>query len=451
MPPGSNSLETSRLPKRIHSTDPMHGCALNTMKRLFKLLYFQVLVAILVGILVGHFYPEIGVAMKPLGDGFIKLIKMVIAPLIFCSIVLGISGMENVKKVGKVGAKSMIYFQVTTFIAMFMAMAVINMFNPGSGMNIDAASLDTSEVSSYIQKSEEQGGIKEFLLGIIPENVVDALAKGNILQVLFFAVLFGFALSKIGQRADPVKQVMQSFLDGIFGVIRMIMKLAPIGAMGAMGFTIGKYGVESLTSLAFLMGTFYFACLLYIFVFVGLMLRYYGISVFQLLRYIKEELLIVLGTSSSESVLPAIMEKLEKAGCERSVVRLVIPTGYSFNLDGTAIYLTMAAIFLAQAINQPMDLTQQLFLLFVLTFTSNGAAGVTGSGFIILAATLPVVGYIPVASIAIIFGIDRFMSEARALTNLIGNTAATLVIAKWENALDMETLESEFSGEKKDQ
>lgn len=410
------------------------------MNKLLKSLYFQVIVAILIGIALGHFYPNIGVSLKPFGDGFIRLIKMIIAPLIFCSIVLGISGMEDVRKVGKIGLRSMIYFQFTTFTAMFIALAVINITKPGAGMNINLSSLDTSQVGTYIESGKEQKGIVQFLLDIIPHNVIGSLADGNILQVLFFAVLLGFAFAKMGKRAEPVKVVLQTFLDGIFIVIRMIMKVAPLGAMGAIGFTVGRYGLDILKSLGLMMLWFYAACLIYIFVFIGLILYKNKINLWKFLGYIKEELLIVLGTSSSESVLPAIMEKLENAGCSKSVVRLVIPTGYSFNLDGTAIYLTMAAIFLAQAINQPMDLGDQLFLLLVLTFTSNGAAGVTGSGFIILAATLPVVGHIPVESIAIVFGIDRFMSEARALTNIIGNSTAGLILAKWENELDMDQL-----------
>lgn len=410
------------------------------MKKLFGTLYFQVIVAIIIGGMLGHFYPDLGVALKPFGDGFIKLIKMIIAPLIFCSIVLGIGGMQDTKKVGRVGAKSMIYFQVSTFVAMFIALAVVNITKPGNGMNIDVTQLDTEQVGSYIEGGKEQKGVVQFLLDIIPHNVIGSLAEGNILQVLFFAILLGFAFSKMGEGAEPVRKVLQSFLDGIFIVIRMIMKVAPIGAMGAIGFTVGRYGLGVLKSLGMMMLWFYVACLIYIFVFLGILLWRNKISMWRFLGYIKEELLIVLGTSSSESVLPAIMEKLERAGCNKPLVRLVIPTGYSFNLDGTAIYLTMAAVFLAQAIGQPMGLSEQLFLLFVLTFTSNGAAGVTGSGFIILAATLPVVGHIPVEAIAIVFGIDRFMSEARALTNIIGNATATLVIAKWENQLDMEQL-----------
>lgn len=410
------------------------------MKKLFKSLYFQVIIAILIGIALGHYYPNIGVSLKPFGDGFIRLIKMIIAPLIFCSIVLGISGMEDVRKVGKLGLRSMIFFQFTTLVAMVIAMVVINITQPGAGMNINVQNLDTEQVGAFIESGKEQKGITQFLLDIIPHNVIGSLAEGNILQVLFFAVLLGFAFAKMGPKAEPVKIVFQTFLDGIFLVIKMIMKVAPLGAMGAIGFTVGKYGLEILKSLGLMMFWFYVACLIYIFVFIGLILYRNKISLWKFLGYIKGELLIVLGTSSSESVLPNIMEKLEKAGCSKSVVRLVIPTGYSFNLDGTAIYLTMAAIFLAQAINKPMDFGDQLFLLLVLTFTSNGAAGVTGSGFIILAATLPVVGHIPVESIAIVFGIDRFMSEARALTNIIGNATAGLILSKWENELDMDQL-----------
>ncbi len=414
------------------------------MKRLGNTLYFQVIVAICIGILIGHFFPDIGVSLKPLGDGFIKLVKMIIAPLIFCTIVLGISGMQDVKKVGKVGIKAVIYFEVMTSIALVLGLVVVNLLQPGTGMHIDPASLDSSSVQGYIRESEQHRSLKDFLLDIIPENVIGSLASGNLLQVLFFAILLGFGLSKTGESAAPVLNVMQSFLNGIFAVIKMIMKVAPLGAMGAMGYTIGAYGLGSLSSLAMLMISFYLTCVVFIFVIIGLVLRYNGISIFKLLRYIKEELLIVLGTSSSESALPGIMEKLERAGCSRPVVGLVIPTGYSFNLDGTSIYLTMAAVFISQALDMHMDLGQQIMLLVILTFTSNGAAGVTGSGFIILAATLPIVGHMPVESVALIFGIDRFMSEARALTNIIGNAAATMVVAKWENELDMEKVRQEI-------
>lgn len=408
------------------------------MKKAFKTLYFQVIVAILIGILIGHFFPDVGVALKPLGDGFIKMIKMIIAPLIFCSIVLGISGMEDVKKVGAIGGISMLFFQLSTWVAMGIALIVINLARPGDGMNIDVTALDTSQVSNFMEGGQQQRGIVEFLLDIIPENILAALVDGNILQVLFFAVIFGFALSKIGVRADPIKFVMQSFLDGIFVVIKMIMKVAPLGAMGAIGFTVGKYGLGVLKSLGMLMFWFYVACLIYIFIFLGVMLYRYKISIWKFIGFLKEELLIVLGTSSSESVLPNLMEKMERSGISGPLVRLVIPTGYSFNLDGTAIYLTMAAVFLVQALGIEMSFGDQLFLLFVLTFTSNGAAGVTGSGFIILAASLPVIGNIPIEAIAIIFGIDRFMSEARALTNMIGNSAATLLLGIWQKEVDMD-------------
>jgi len=408
------------------------------MYKLFKSLYFQVVVAIFIGILIGHFFPSVGVSLKPLGDGFIKLVKMIIAPLIFCTVVLGIAGMQNVKKVGKVGLTAIIYFEIMTTIALLLGLLIVNVIQPGTGMNIDPKSLDSSSVENYIVQSKHQEGLKDFLLNIIPDNVIGALAQGDLLQVLFFAILLGFGLSKVGKAAEPVMTVMESFLKGIFAVIKIIMRAAPIGALGAMGFTIGKYGLSSLSKLGMLMVCFYLTCLIFIFLVVGAVLYFNGFSVWKILKYIKEELLIVLGTSSSESALPGIMQKLEKAGCSKPVVGLVIPTGYSFNLDGTSIYLTMAAVFIAQALDMHMNFSQQLTLLLVLLLTSKGAAGVTGSGFIILAATLPMVGHVPVESVALVFGIDRFMSEARALTNIIGNTAATVVIAKWEKEIDME-------------
>lgn len=408
------------------------------MSKLFKSLYFQVVLAIFIGILIGHFFPTVGQSLKPLGDAFIKLIKMIIAPLIFCTVVLGIAGMQNTKKVGKVGLTAIIYFEVMTTVALLLGMLIVNLVQPGTGMNVDPKRLDASSVETYITQSKNQDSTTDFLLHIIPDNVIGALAQGDLLQVLFFAILLGFGLSKIGKAAEPVMTVMQSFLNGIFAVIKIIMRAAPLGALGAMGFTIGTYGLSSLTKLGMLMLCFYLTCLLFIFLVIGAVLYVNGFSVWKMLKYIKEELLIVLGTSSSESALPGIMQKLEKAGCSKPVVGLVIPTGYSFNLDGTSIYLTMAAIFIAQALNMHMNFSQQLTLLLVLLLTSKGAAGVTGSGFIILAATLPMVGHVPVESVALVFGIDRFMSEARALTNIIGNTAATLVISKWENELDVE-------------
>lgn len=406
------------------------------MKKFFQTLYFQVLVAIAVGILLGRFFPTLAVQLKPLGDGFIRLIKMMIAPIIFSSIVLGIAGMHNGKKVGRIGIKAILYFELLSTVALVIGLIVVNLLGPGRGMNINTATLDTSQVQGYIKTSTTGGGIGGFLIHIIPENIVDALAKGDILQVLFFAILFGFGLSMIGERAAPVVRGLQSLLDGLFAVIRIIMKVAPVGALGAMAFTIGQYGVGALASLGQLLIAFYVTCIVFIFAVLGLVLRIYGFSIMRLLRFIADELLIVLGTSSSEAALPALMDKLERIGCSNAVVSLVVPTGYSFNLDGTSIYLTMAAVFIAQATNTPLDIGHQITLLLVLLLTSKGAAGVTGSGFITLAATLPVVGHIPLAAIALILGIDRFMSEARALTNIIGNAVATVVVAKWEKELD---------------
>ena len=408
------------------------------MPKLFKSLYFQVIIAILIGIALGHFYPSFAIQLKPLGDGFIRLIKMMIAPIIFCTIVTGIAGMQNTKKVGRVGLKAILYFEVVTTLALIIGLVVINILKPGVGMNIDPATLDTKSVENFITESKSQS-VGDFLLHIIPENIVNALSTSNILQVLFFSVLLGFALSKIGEKAAPLLKGIQSLEDGLFAIIKIIMKVAPFGALGAMAFTIGKYGLGSLTSLGQLMASFYITCILFIVIVLGGILKYAGFNIFRMLGYIKEELLVVLGTSSSEAALPSLMNKLEKAGCSEPVVGLVVPTGYSFNLDGTSIYLTMAAVFLAQATNTPLDIGQQISLLLVLLVTSKGAAGVTGSGFIVLAATLPTVGHIPVAAIALIFGIDRFMSEGRALTNIIGNTVATFVIAKWEKEIDLDT------------
>ncbi len=406
--------------------------------KFLKVLYVQVIIAIVIGILVGHFYPSIAVQLKPLGDGFIKLIKMMIAPIIFCTIVTGIAGMQNTKKVGRVGLKAILYFEVVTTLALIIGLIVINILKPGVGMNIDPASLDTKSVENYITESKTQS-VSDFFLHIIPENIVNALSTSNILQVLFFSVLLGFALSKIGEKATPLLKGIQSLETGLFAIIKIIMKVAPLGALGAMAFTIGKYGVGSLAQLGQLMVSFYLTCILFIVIVLGGILKFVGFNLFRLLAFIKEELLIVLGTSSSEAALPGLINKLEKVGCSEPVVGLVVPTGYSFNLDGTSIYLTMAAVFLAQATNTPLDIGHQITLLLVLLLTSKGAAGVTGSGFIVLAATLPTVGHIPVAAIALIFGIDRFMSEGRAITNIIGNTVATIVVAKWEKEIDLPT------------
>ncbi|HEX5806138.1 MAG TPA: dicarboxylate/amino acid:cation symporter [Macromonas sp.] len=404
-------------------------------KPLYKSLYVQVLFAVTVGVLLGHFQPELGAQMKPLGDGFIKLIKMIIAPIIFCTVVVGIAGMEDMKKVGKTGGLALLYFEIVSTLALIIGLVVVNLFQPGNGMHVDPATLDTKSIAAYTAPGKMQGTV-DFLLNVIPTSVVDAFAKGEILQVLLFSVLFGFALHKFGGRGTMVFDFIEKFSHVLFDIVGFIMKVAPIGAFGAMAFTIGKYGIDSLFSLGKLMGSFYLTCLLFVFVVLGTVARLHGFSIFKFVRYIKEELLIVLGTSSSESVLPRMMEKLENLGAKKSVVGLVIPTGYSFNLDGTSIYLTMAAVFVAQATDTPLTLLQQLTLLAVLLLTSKGAAGITGSGFIVLAATLSAVGHVPVAGLALILGIDRFMSEARALTNLVGNGVATLVVAKWTGDLD---------------
>ena len=413
---------------------------------LYKSLYFQVLVAIVIGIALGHFYPSTGEAMKPLGDGFVKLIKMIIAPVIFCTVVIGIAGMEDMKKVGKTGGLALLYFEVVSTVALIIGLLLVNFLQPGVGMNVDPASLDTKSIAAYTAPGK-MGSVTDFVLGIIPTSMVDAFAKGDVLQVLLVAVLFGFALHKFGGRGTLVFDFIEKISHVLFSVVGAIMKVAPIGAFGAMSFTIGKYGVGSLFSLAKLMGTFYLTCLLFIFVVLGIITRLHGFSIWKFVKYIKEELLIVLGTSSSESVLPRMLAKMENAGAKKTVVGLVIPTGYSFNLDGTAIYLTMAAVFIAQATNTPMTFVQELTLLGVLLLTSKGAAGITGSGFIVLAATLSAVGHVPVAGLALILGIDRFMSEARALTNTIGNGVATLVVAKWSGELDSERLTKVLNNE----
>jgi aerobic C4-dicarboxylate transport protein len=401
----------------------------------YRSLYVQVITAILIGVLIGHFAPDTGVALKPLGDGFIKLIKMIIAPIIFCTVVVGIAGMEDMKKVGKTGGYALLYFEIVSSLALVIGLVIVNLVQPGAGMNIDPATLDTKGIAAYTAPGKMQTTV-EFLLAIIPNTVVDAFAKGEMLQVLLIAIMFGFALHRFGGRGTLIFDFIEKLSHVLFAIVGTIMKVAPIGAFGAMAFTIGKYGVGSLLSLGKLMGTFYLTCFVFVFLVLGAIARLHGFSIWKFIKYIKEELLIVLGTSSSEAALPRMMAKLENLGVRKSTVGLVIPTGYSFNLDGTSIYLTMAAVFIAQATNTPMTLQQQLTLLAVLLLTSKGAAGVTGSGFIVLAATLSAVGGIPVAGLALILGIDRFMSEARALTNLVGNGVATVVVGKWTGDLD---------------
>ncbi|BDU74654.1 dicarboxylate/amino acid:cation symporter [Mesoterricola silvestris] len=406
------------------------------MRRFSRSLYAQVIFAVAIGALLGYFQPNLGASMRPLGEGFIKLVKMLIAPIIFLTVVLGIAKMGDMKKVGRVGGKGLLYFEVLTTIALAIGLVIANFVRPGAGMNINPASLDAKSISAYTHGAHLT--TVDFIMNIIPKDVADAFAKGDILQILLFAMLFGSALAFIKEDGVPVMR----FLDGLnkvfFRLVAMVMRLAPIGAFGAMAFTVGKYGLHTLVSLGKLIACFYATSALFVVLVLGLVMRWAGLSLFKFLRYIREEILIVLGTSSSESALPLMMEKMERLGCSKSVVGMVIPMGYSFNLDGTSIYLTLAALFIAQATNTHVTLTQQLYILAILLLTSKGAAAVTGGGFITLAATLSVVGNIPVAGLALLLGIDRFMSEARAITNLIGNGIASVAVSKWEGELDVE-------------
>jgi len=412
---------------------------------IYRQLYVQVLVAILFGALLGHFEPAFAESLKPLGDAFIKLVKMIIAPVIFLTIVTGIAGMTHLRTVGRVFGKAMAYFMFFSTLALVVGMVVAHVVQPGAGMNIDPASLDQSAVNSYVEKSHDLS-LVGFAMDIIPATMVSAFVEGNILQVLFIAVLFGIALAMVGERGQPVLSFLEALTAPVFKLVHLLMKAAPIGAFGAIAFTIGKYGVGSLVNLAWLVGTFYITSLLFVLVILGLVARMCGFSVLKLCRYLKAELLLVLGTSSSESALPSLMEKMEKAGCRKSVVGLVVPTGYSFNLDGTNIYMTLAALFIAQATNTELSLWQQITLLLVAMLSSKGAAGVTGAGFITLAATLAVVPEVPVAGMALILGVDRFMSECRSLTNFVGNAVATVVVSRWENALDRDQLDRALNG-----
>jgi aerobic C4-dicarboxylate transport protein len=408
-------------------------------------LWFQVVVAMVVGIALGHLYPDLGAKMQPLGDAFIKAIRVLIAPIIFCTVVHGISSMANMAKVGRVALKALIYFEVLTTIALIIGLIAVNIFKPGVGMNVDLAHLDTSSVTSYIQQTKTQT-TAQFLLNIIPNTFVGAFAEGQVLQVLFIAVLCGFALSWIGERGKVLNQVIEASSQMLFRIVAIVMWAAPIGAFGAIAFTVGKFGAGSLLSLGYLLITFYITCLIFIFGVLWPICHFCGFSLLKLIRYIWEELLIVLATTSSEVVLPRMIAKLEDAGCEESVVGLVIPTGYSFNLDGTCLYLATAAVFLAQATNTPITIEQQIGLVLVLLLTSKGAAGVAGAAFVVLAATLGSVGTIPVESVALILGVHRLMSEGLTPTNLIGNAVATLVVAKWERALDERRLQQVLDG-----
>jgi aerobic C4-dicarboxylate transport protein len=406
-------------------------------KPLYAHLYFQVLVAIAIGVTLGYFYPATAESMKPFGDGFILLIKMMIAPIIFATVVVGIAKMGDMKKVGRVGLKAIIYFEIVSTLALVIGLVVVNVVRPGEGINADVSTLDTKEVEVYTS-GEKALSTVDLILHIIPKSAVGAFAESEILQVLLFSILFGLALGSYGTKGELIIELLDRLSHVLFGMISIIMRFAPIGAFGAMAFTIGKYGIGTLVSLGTLMLCVYVTCIVFIFVVLGAIARITGFSLWQFLRYIKEEIFIVLGTSSSEAALPRMITKLEHVGCSRSVVGLVIPTGYSFNLDGTSIYLTMAAIFIAQATNIPLSLGEQVGILGVLMLTSKGAAAVTGGGFITLAATLESTGKVPLAGLALLLGIDRFMSEARAITNLIGNGVATMAIARWENALDLD-------------
>jgi aerobic C4-dicarboxylate transport protein len=411
--------------------------------RIYRSLYFQVLVAIAAAVLLGVFYPHVAEAMKPFGDAFIKLIKMMIAPIIFCTVVTGIAGMEKMREVGRTGGLALIYFEVLTTLALIIGLVVVNVLKPGAGMNVDPSTLDTRAIAEYAKPGGMPGAV-DFLLGIIPTTFVGAFSSGEVLQTLLLAILFGFALHAVGGRDNIVFEFVDRTSQVLFKIVGLVMRLAPLGAFGAMAFTVGRYGAGTLVSLAKLMGCFYLTCVIFILGVLGPIARLHGFSVVRFVRYIKEELFIVFGTSSSESVLPRMISKLQELGVQKSVVGLVIPTGYSFNLDGTSIYLTLAAVYIAQATNTPMDLSHQVMLLMVLLLTSKGAAGVTGSGFIVLAASLSAVGHVPVAGLALIFGIDKFMSEARALTNLVGNGVATIVVGKWCNAVDEAKLRAEL-------
>ena len=416
------------------------------MKRFSRSLYLQVITAVVIGAVVGHVYPKFGVELKPLGEGFIKLVKMLIAPIVFSTVVTGIAKMGDLKKVGRVGLKAIIYFEVLTTIALVIGLAVGKLLQPGAGMNVNPATLDTKAIASYTAPSAHLSTM-DFVMNIIPKDVADAFAKGEILQVLFFSILFGVALA--GMKGDYAKVVLH-FIDGLsavlFKIVGIVMRVAPLGAFGAMAFTVGKYGVKTLLSLAKLIGTFYTTSLLFVIVMLGLVMLLCRLNLFKFLRYIKEEILIVLGTSSSESALPLMMRKMERLGCGKPVVGLVVPMGYSFNLDGTSIYLTLATLFIAQATNTHVTMVQELEILAVLLLTSKGAAAVTGGGFITLAATLSAVGNIPVAGLTLLLGVDRFMSEARAITNLIGNGVASVAVSRWEGELDLERARAVLDG-----
>jgi aerobic C4-dicarboxylate transport protein len=401
----------------------------------YSILYVQVLIAIVVGVFIGHFFPDLGKALKPLGDGFIALIRMMIAPVIFCTVVHGIASMGDLRRVGRVGVKTLFYFEAVSTLALLLGLLVGELVHPGAGFNIDPHTLDAKAVASYVTRAKEEG-IVAHLMAIIPDSYIGALARGDLLQVLLVAILSGFAIAYMGPAGEPVTAAIDKAARVFFGIIRIIVKVAPIGAFGAMAFTVGAFGLGSLLNLAALIATFYLTSILFVVVVLGAIARFTGFSIFRFIAYIKDELLIVLGTSSSETALPQLMQKMERLGSSRAVVGLVVPTGYSFNLDGTNIYMTLATLFLAQATNTHLTIWQELGILVIAMITSKGASGVTGAGFVTLAATLAIVPDIPIASLAILVGIDKFMSECRALTNIIGNGVASVVISRWEGELD---------------
>jgi DAACS family dicarboxylate/amino acid:cation (Na+ or H+) symporter/aerobic C4-dicarboxylate transport protein len=415
-------------------------------KRLLSQLYFQLLIAIVLGVLVGCFLPHFAAALKPLGDIFIKLIKMLLAPIIFCTVAIGIAKMRNIKEVGRVGIKALVYFEVVSTLALVIGLVVVNLVHPGRGMNIDASTLDSRALASYTATAHQHGAL-DFIMNIIPNSAVGAFLEGNMLQIILFSVLFGIALSRMGDRSTPFVEMLDTFLHGMFGIVRMVMYLAPFGAFGAMAFTIGKFGLHTLASYGSLMAGVYVTSLIFIIFILGPIARFSRISLWSLLKYFKDELLITFGTCSTEAVLPQTMAKLENMGCESTLVGMVLPAGYTFNAAGTSIYLTMAAIFVAQATNTHLTLTDQLVVLAVLVLTSKGSAGVAGAGFVTLAATLSTMDKIPVAGLVLLLGVDSFINQARAVTNLIGNGVATVAIARWEGAFDEVRAQEVLEGE----
>lgn len=413
-------------------------------KKLASTLYIQVIIGLAAGILLGYFYPDIGVELKPLGDLFIKLIKMLLAPIIFASVVVGIARMGSVRETGRVGAKAMIYFEICSTLSLAFSLIVVNLMKPGVGMNIDPTHIDTASIKSYTLAAQHHTTL-EFLMNIVPNSVVGAFAQGDMLQIILFSLLFSFALNRLGSKVTPLIDGLDMFLHGMFGVVRIVMHLAPIGAFGGIAFTIAKYGIGTLNSFAELMAAVYLTCILFVLLVLGTVMRYCRVPLWGFLKYIKDEILIVLGTASTEAVLPQMMQKMEAMGCQKKVVGLVLPTGYTFNADGTAIYLAMAAIFIAQATNIDLTIWEQLGILGVMMLTSKGSAGVAGAGFVALAATLASMHKIPLSGLVLLVGIDRFLNEARAVTNLIGNGVATIAVARWEGALDLEQMKRAFA------